>query len=334
MARLLRPKILVPVVFSVALLAGLLGFADARRVVGVMMGFQHLYLLYFLLLMLAYEVVRGIQWHILLQGLGINVPLRAQIFTFAGGEVTKSLPIGNYFQNYLLQVSKGTDFGRSSAATTLIILIEVAVSLVGIVILGIGNWTWIRPLIMGGVLVSALLAWLAYRLYHGGALTMPSWLRQHDIVRKAVDEFRQFRAGVVDLLHPRILLYVIVLGAIYLLIAGLGFYLIVLGLGIGSVSIGQALAVYFFGLAAGLIVPLPVDIGVTEISATGAFLAVGLDRNSAVSIVLINRVLSIGASLAIALVVMVILNDELRAVLHDRTQSRERPAISCSSPNK
>src|SRR5437660_2085895 len=119
MKKLLRPKVVIPVILSVAVLGALLFFGDIRKVLRLMEGFQRIYLIWFLILMVAYEVVRGWQWHYLLQSMGIRVPLRAQIFAFAAGEVTKSVPIGNYFQNYILQQAEGTDFGLSSAATTL-----------------------------------------------------------------------------------------------------------------------------------------------------------------------------------------------------------------------
>jgi len=78
------------------------------------------------------------------------VPFNARLFSFAGGEATRFLPIGNYFENYLLTAAEGVDFGFSSAVTTVTVLLEVAVSLTGLVILGLGNWWWIRPLILLG----------------------------------------------------------------------------------------------------------------------------------------------------------------------------------------
>jgi glycosyltransferase 2 family protein len=314
MKKLLQPRVLTPAILSVALLAVLFTFADARKVLHLMSGFQHIYLLYYLLLMIAYEVVRGLQWHFLLKALDLHVPLRAQIFAFAMGETTKSLPIGNYFQNYVLQQSKGADFGRTSAATTLIVLTEVAVSLVGVVIIGLGSWSsWLRPLIIVGTAVVVLCGWLFTKLYH--ARSAPQWMTKHEALRKILDELRQFREGTRDLLRPRVLAIQVSLGSMYLAIAGIALYVVIRGLGLNSVSLWQAWAVYFFSLAVGLIFPLPVDIGVTEISGVGALVAIGVDRSYAVGIMLINRVLSIGASVAIALIVVVVLHDEFRATL-------------------
>jgi len=326
MKKLLRPKILIPVFLSVAILAALVVFVtNPQKLVGLMEGFHKIDLLYVLLLMIGYEVVRGTQWHFLLTSMGIHVPVRTQIFVFAAGEITKSLPIGNYFQNYLLQQSKGTDFGRSSAATTVIVLTEVAVSLLGVVILGLGTWTsWLRPVIIVGVAVFLLSAWAYHKLHHAGRA--PRWIREHKAMVKVMDELQRFKEGAADLFHPRILLIEALLSATYLILAGAALYIVVRGLGIGAASFWQVLAVYFFSLAFSLIFPLPVDIGVLEVSAVGAFLAIGVDRNSAVGVVLINRVLSIGSAIAIALVAMLVLHGEFRAALS------RRPPTSTTEP--
>ncbi|HST90173.1 MAG TPA: lysylphosphatidylglycerol synthase transmembrane domain-containing protein [Ktedonobacterales bacterium] len=314
LSKLFRPKVLIPLVLGAGILVALFAFADARKVVRLMSGFQHLSLLYFLLLILAYEVVRGAQWHFLLTALDIHVPLRTQIFVFAIGEITKLLPIGNYFQNYLLQESKGTDFGLSSAATTMVVLVEVAVSLVGVTLLGLGGWTgWLRPIIIVGTLVFAGAVWAFIRLHHAGHA--PAWLTRHVWWLKVAEELRRFRGGAAAILHPRIVAIAVALGVVYLTFGGAALYIAITGLGIGGVSFGEALAVYFFSLAFSLIFPLPIDLGVAEISGAGALIAVGAEKSAAVSIVIINRILSVGSSVLIALVVALILHGEFRAAM-------------------
>ncbi len=321
MKRLLKPKVLIPIVLSVALIVALLAFADVKKVVAVLSAFQKIYLLWFFLLMVVYEVVRGAQWHFLLKSMDIHVPLRTQIFAFAAGEVTKSMPIGNYFQNYLLQQSKGTDFGRSSAATTIIVLTEVVVSLVGVVIIGLGRWTGIvRPVIIVGVPVCLLGAWAYHKLHHAGRT--PRWIREHKTMVKVMEEFKQFREGAASLMSVRVLSISTLLGALYLVTAGAALDLVMRGIGDTRVSLPAVLAVYFFSLAFSLIIPIPVDVGVLEISGVGAFLAVGVGRSVAVSAMLANRILSIVASIAIAGVVMVVLRGEFRAALQDRSERK------------
>ena len=198
------------------------------------------------------------------------MPLRTQIFVFAIGEITKLLPIGNYFQNYLLQESKGTDFGLSSAATTMVVLVEVAVSLVGVTLLGLGGWTgWLRPIIIVGTLVFAGAVWAFIRLHHAGHA--PAWLTRHVWWLKVAEELRRFRGGAAAILHPRIVAIAVALGVVYLTFGGAALYIAITGLGIGGVSFGEALAVYFFSLAFSLIFPLPIDLGVPRSAAPAPY---------------------------------------------------------------
>ena len=60
-----------------------------------------------------YEAVRGLQWHGLLTALHIRVPLRAQAFAFVLSEYSRNLPVGSYFQNYVLQQSAAFVIGSS-----------------------------------------------------------------------------------------------------------------------------------------------------------------------------------------------------------------------------
>ena len=308
-----KPSVFIPIVLSVALVVALLSFSDLKKVLALMAGFQRLYLLYYLLLMVAYEAVRGVQWHYSLKRLDLRIPLTTQIFAFALSEVTKVLPIGNYFQNYVLQQSKGADFGETSAATTLIILEEIVVSLAGVVILGLGAWTgWVRAVVLVGSAIAIAVIWLLVRFHPEGH--RPDWVQRRKGFRKIADEFANFREGAVNLMHPRAIAVTLALSATYLVIGAAALYVVVLGLGVTNATFTETLAVYFFSLAVALMLPIPVDIGVIEVSGLGAFIAVGVNRNAALGAVFANRILSILASIAIAAVIVLILHKEVRAL--------------------
>jgi uncharacterized protein (TIRG00374 family) len=330
---LARPNVLIPAVVAVALLLALLAFGNPRQIGTLLAGFQVFYLLYFFLVMVAYEAVRCAQWHFMLTALGIRVPLQTQVFSYISGEVTKDLPIGNFFPDYVLQRSKGTDFGLASSATLLITLIEVAVSLAGVVIIGIDGWEWLRPLILVGTFVFVLIAWAFYRWHHHPHVHRPhprlQMVLRRKGVQKALDELRQFIRGEATLLHPQVLAVGALLGAIYLTLGGVGLYLVVRGLGLGGISFWQCLAVYYFSLAVAAIVPLPLDFGTIEVSGAGALVAIGVSRAGAVSAVLLSRLLNLAATLLIALVVTLVLRGELRAALSMR---REPPATQSAAP--
>lgn len=326
MGKILRPGFIIPAVFGLSLLAVLMVVTNVRKVLAAISAFPPLYLLYFLLAMAAYEAVRCVQWHGLLAALHLSVPLRTQVFSFAAGEVTKNMPLGNFFQNYLLQRATGADFGFSSSATMLIVLIQVAVALAGLVILGIGQWRWLRPLIICGLAAFALalrsFAVLRRSRHVPRAVSAQPWLRY------IVEEYDQFRHGAAALLHARVVGAASLLGAVYMLLGAAALYLVVRGLGLGSVTFGQAVAVYLFSLVVGLIVPIPIDVGTLEAGGVVAFVAMGVGPSDAVAVMLINRVLTVGAASALAVLAIVALPGEVRAVIH----GPEPAPTACSSP--
>jgi uncharacterized protein (TIRG00374 family) len=279
-------------------------------------GFQPVYFLYILALLGLYEALRCAQWGLLLQALGARVPRRTLVFTFLGGEIAESLPVGTYFRNYLLQRSTDTTFGRSSAATTLSMVTEVAICLAGIVLLGLGDWSiWLRPLILIGLVLFLLLSVAIRRV--GRRLSVPPWLRACAWYRRVATELGQFRAGAATLLQPHVLLQQGLLGILYLGVAGAVLYMVLLGLGLDDMSYGEALAVYLFGLGVALISPVPMDIGVIEVSGVGALVAVGVTLPAAVGAMLVNRLLRTGTQLLLALAAFLLLRDELRAALRN-----------------
>jgi uncharacterized protein (TIRG00374 family) len=318
--KIVNPKVLIPVVVIAGAVALLFTFGDPKKIIGTMEGFNRVDLIWVFLLSVVYEAVRFVQWWYLLKHEGVKVPLKAQIFSFAGGEATRFFPVGNYFQNYLLTTAEGTDFAFSSAVTTLIIVFEVAVCLTGLIVLGLGDWWWVRPVIVVGLLLTAGVVWSIYKLR--GTLAMPGWVERHarvkQMLEKAAGELRQFVAGAKRVLRWRTVATSFALAAAYLITAAGILYVVLEGLGWNETPFGAVLAVYCFSLAFGLIVPLPVDIGVTELSGVGAFLVTGVERNTAISAMLVNRVLTLGFSIVIAAIVMAVLRDELHKALEGR----------------
>lgn len=318
--QLFNPKVFIPIVVIVGAVALLFSFGNPKKIIATMSGFDRVALFWVFASIVVYEFIRFWQWLYLLKHEGIKVSVQAQVFSFAGGEATRFFPVGNYFQNYLLTTAEGIDFAFSSAVSTMIILLEVVVALVGIIILGLGELSWVRWVIVGGVVIVAAAGWLLYR--HHGSLDTPEWVRGRGRLEraweKAAVELRQFAKGSKRLLHWRTIILSSLLATTYLIVGAATLYIVLAGLGWHKTSFADVLAVYLFSLAIGLIFPLPVDVGVTELSGVGAFLAVGVDRDVAISAMLVNRVLTLLSSVVIALAISAIFHDELRRALQSR----------------
>jgi uncharacterized membrane protein YbhN (UPF0104 family) len=329
-------------IVGVGLLVALILAAGPQQALRLITHFHPGALIAFFLLMAGYEVVRCAQWHYMLTKLNIVVPLRTQIFAYAIGEFTKNLPIGNFVPDYILTREGGADFGRASSSSLLISVLEVAVALTGIVIIGIDGWTWIRPLILIGTFLFVLLAWAVYRWYHhsprtghtahtgqsqhGGQHEPPAWasgVLRWKWVCRAMDELRQFTQGEAILLHPDVIAVSTVACAVYMVFSGLALYAVILGLGLSGITWEAALAASFFSLAVSTIIPVPTDLGTSEASGSGALVAVGLSVTGAVSTLLLYRFLNLVEQILVAILACVAFPAEFRAMWHARPKEEK-----------
>src|SRR5437763_527910 len=124
------PRVVVPLVLGIGIIAVLLGYANVGRVLQAASAFQPHYFLLILLFTLAYEALRAVQWLLFLRVLNHRKAWRGCLMSFMGGEMAKVLPGGQYFQTYLLRQAQGLPMARSAAATTIIIWLEVGAGLV------------------------------------------------------------------------------------------------------------------------------------------------------------------------------------------------------------
>lgn len=325
--RILRPRVIIPLLLSAALIAALLAIGNVQHIFAEATAFRLVDVLWFALIFLVTEALRGAQWAMLLQALDARLHRRSVALSFVAGEVTKYLPLGNYFPNYLLRATDRADFGLTSAATTAMILFEVVVSLAGVVIYGLGAWSeWLRPLVLIGCAVAALVFALVYRWR--GRLSTPAWVRQRRVLRAALVELHRFGIGLRRLARPRTLVWGTLICAAYISTSAAALYFIMQGLGLTRLSYAEVAGAYCFTLAFALIEPSPIDIGVIEFGGVGALLAIGVDTTTAVTAMLINRVFSVAVSLAVAIVGMAVLYPTLRRALRGKaTRGEQAPDL-------
>lgn len=318
----MRPRVLLPFVLGLGVIVALVAVSNAQAVLAHILALRPLALLPFFLLMAAYEAVRCLQWIIWLRALGIPASPRMAVFSFLAGEAATFLPIGNYLRNYLLRQATGTNYGRSVPATAVTMLIEDSVALAAVALLGIPAWAWLRPTTLVVLMGLALAVGMVLALLRGAR--RPRWLPRYPRLAALAEEAGLFRAGALLLARPRLLALQALLGAAYLTLGGVAFFVVLRGLDISSVPFTGALAVYFFSLGVGLLAPLPLDLGVIELSGVSALLAFNVHQDVAVGAMLLLRVLSGGSALLIAGGAMLVLRRELRAALRGRNPGRER----------
>lgn len=264
-----------------------------------------------LLLTFPYLVARLYVWNDLMRELGVRVPFRQALLAFAGGEMTKSLPGGIYVENYLLKRLTHMDEKRtvrSSAATTAILGLEATLALLVVLVVGIPGVPWVRwgLLVVVGVWL-VLIAGLWWLIHLGAerSARLPGWLAH---VRRDAAEFLKdgralLRWRTVRNLGPT---------ALYMFIYAVDLYFIIRALGLPRLGWVAVVTVYAAMVLAVILVPIPTEIGIAEISALGALTAFGVGHNQAAVVALSLRILATGATILVSGVVFLALRGELR----------------------
>jgi uncharacterized membrane protein YbhN (UPF0104 family) len=316
LGQIIRPRILVPGVLSLAIIGGLLAFANVGKLADLIAGVQPIYLVGAVILMLAYNGVRSAQWFYLLGQLGIDAPRRDEALAYIGGAVTKYLPGGSYFQNYLLYETTHVDPAVSSVATTLIVLTEPVVALLFVFLLGVDDWVWLRWLI--GIGLPLALAFAAGLYIVIELPDQPRWLTNRRLYQILADELVRFRDGLAKMAHPSVLATQAALAAVFVLFEGGALYLVAVALRINNLSVSSALAAYCFSVAVALVVPIFTDLGTLEAGGVAALIAMGISRHGAVGIMVIDRALIIAVAFVLALIFGYAWRDLLRLAIATR----------------
>jgi uncharacterized membrane protein YbhN (UPF0104 family) len=323
---ILRPRVVLPVIFGVAVLLGLLAIGNAGAVLRDILTFSPGSLTLYLLLLLGYEAVRTLQWLVWLRAVGVRAPLGVRVFAFLAGEGGQFLPAGNYLRTYLLRQAGGTAYASTIPATTVTMWIEDAVALAAVIVLGIPGWHWLRTAALIALAALAVLAALGYVLLLRVA-HRPAWLARYPRLQPLLDEGTRLREATLLLARPGLLAVQAALSALYLALAAVGLYVILHGLGADQITLAEALGVYAVSLAVGLLAPLPFDLGLIELSGVGALLACGVPASTAVSAMLLQRVLSGAVALLVAGSTATVFARERRAALRGAPITGE-PALA------
>ncbi|MEJ2761412.1 MAG: lysylphosphatidylglycerol synthase domain-containing protein [Gammaproteobacteria bacterium] len=291
--RFLEPRIFIPVLLCLALLAFALGITDLPRVFDRLCEVSLATVVNVLGLTLVYLILKGVQLRILLGHLDIHVPWRPLILAFAIGEMTLTVPSGVYAQNYVLQRLGLAEFARSAAATTITLAIEGAILVMALMAIGVPGWAWLRPLVLAlCALMTAMIVAIAHssrisqwinRLAAGGRLAKPA--------RGLIDIVEGVRVNMV----PRVLLPCVLLGLIYMAALVDGLVVVAHGTGLSDMTFTQAASIYFFSLGIAMAVGgVLTQLGVIEVAGLGAAKAWGYDLSDALAMLLGFRLLWMG----------------------------------------
>ncbi|MEF8794416.1 lysylphosphatidylglycerol synthase domain-containing protein [Thiohalorhabdus sp.] len=314
---LLQPSVLLPTLLAGALLAFVLSISDLPQVFGRIREISAVAVLLCAGCAVYYLVLKGLVFRLLLHGLGFPVPWRPFLLAYAVGEMTLQLPAGTYASNYLLSRMGQAQPGRSSAATTVLLILETVVVMAVLAALGIPGWQWLQPALV--VLIGLHLGVMA--------LVVTSVA-----LRRRLDGFRgrflgPIAHGLLDLVNGlRALSTVRYLGLGTLLtlvyLTGLGVGLAIIGRSQGlDLSFQQGLTIYFAGLLVTLFLgSVLTQMGLIEAVGLGAAQAWGYGINEGLAAVLGFRLVWIGSVWLICGTLAFLLRGELKGSVGDGVQ--------------
>ena len=320
---LLQPRAVVGLALSGILLGFVINWANVGMVGAALRRFPPILLPVLFGLAVAREAIRVREWRYLLGQLRLHPSWRHTLLAVLLGDGSQILPAGIYIQNWLLQRTEEADVGVSLAATLGMQLLEGAVALAALCVIGVPGWGWLRPaaLVVAGGYVAFLLL-----------VSRPAVVRfiERHAVRAGLAglllrELENFLQGLDRLLVWPVIGRACLLTVVYLAFTISAFWVIVQAYGLASIGPLQALAIYAFVLAIIIINPLPSDLGISELSGTGILLAFGVPVAEGLTVMLIARFSLLLSVDVLALGATALLRRSIRSTINPG-DSAEQPA--------
>jgi len=295
-------RALLVVIASAALYAIFMIFSDISLLMDKFQNFNFILLIPAFLLVLLSYFIRGYRWDFFLKTLGINISLRNSMLLFFAGLGLSITPgkFGEVIKSHFLK----KDHDQSYAKTAPIVFVERYYDLVGILVISIiGIWF---------VNVDRTIVFLALSIIIVALIVS----QQKKIVIKVLGRFERvsflskFARKMVEtfetvhiLLKPKLYAKSIGYSVTAWLIESFAVFLIFLGFEI-DLSLPSVILIFTISSIIGGLSMLPGGIGLTEAGMVGLLLLEGIDYTSAISAVILVRIVTLWFSVAIGLTVL------------------------------
>jgi len=241
-----------------------------------------------------YLACKAVQLKLMLTQIEVRIPAGPFWLAFAVGELTVTLPLGLFSQNWVLSASRRIHIGRSSAATVMMLLAEIAVVFLFLAVVGIPGWPDVHWTAVGVLGFFALLltgAVLFGEKAHPHLSKLP-----HAWMGKSARTALEMLGGLRKLSTPVMLAISIVLAAVYLGALTFAFWIVGRGMHVHHLAYLTAATIYIFSLAIVLVgAGLFSQIGTVELLGMLAARAWGLDYTDGLAMMLGFRIVWTGA---------------------------------------
>ncbi len=311
----LRPKILLPLLLAAALFTVAFKLGDLGQVLARVQAIPVWTMALALGGAIVYLVFKYLQFRHLLSNVNLHPGWRRLVLAFCVGELSVTLPFGVFAQNWVLTVESKEDFGRSSAATVVMLLTETLVVLLFLAIVGIPGWPELRPLAI--VFVIGLLALVLGVLRFGHLARHLGHHVKQPTLRRMVLEFIELLRGLRRLSSPHLLLLNVLIAGVYLGALAFSFMVVGHGVGVHHLSFLTAATIYAFSLAVLLLCGgVLSQIGTMEVLGMSASQAWGMNLTQGLALMLGFRIVWTGAMWLVNLPAVFILWRSLKQPEH------------------
>jgi len=248
---ILKPQVVLPVLLAAALLVFAFKLGDLGKVVGRLRTLPLHVLGIAIGCAAIYLGCKAVQLHLMLKRIGVTIPARSFWLAFGVGEMTLTLPLGLFSQNWVLSAARRVDIGRSSSATVMMLLVEVAVVFLFLAVVGVPGWTSVRWAAVG-LLVVFIAIVAAAVMFEDKARRLANGVR-HEWLKKAAKGGVELLDGLRKLCTPSTIGISLVLAAVYLGALTVAFWQIGRGMHVQHLAYIDAATIYMFSLAVILI---------------------------------------------------------------------------------
>ncbi len=254
-----------------------------------------------------YLVFKGLQFYFFLRDIGLQPGWRDLTLAYAVGELTLALPMGIYAQNYVLLRLEGSQPSRSAAATTVMLLLEIAILFLTLAAVGVKGWPWVQPLAIASFFGLA-----------GFVALVTRWNQLRRIIAKTLQHLKlsprpylHFVSSLDLLTGGHSLLRHGWLSVLYLAALFAAFDAVAHGVG-APLTMHQSVSIYAFSLSAALLFgSLTTQVGLTEVAGMGAAHALGFDYTQGLAMLLGFRLVWTACIWLICLPVVIALKSQL-----------------------
>lgn len=289
-----KPKVLLPLVLAGALLFVALSLGDAGKVMGRVGRMPWSVWVLVPGLAAVYLLCKAAQLQLLLHNLKARGSWRRFGLAYAVGELSLTLPMGVFAQNVVLARDENIDFGRSAAATVLMLLLEMALVLLWLAVTGIPGWAPLQPL--AAVALAGMVLLLIAGVYFRSVLERLAGRVRLRPLRWTLKQIVELLAGLRQLSSLRMLGLNLLLMPIYLGALGAAFLLVGHGVGLHRLGFVEAATIYAFSLAAILMTGgLSGQVGTVEVVGMSAAKAYGVEYTDGLALMLGFRLVWTGA---------------------------------------